>query len=427
MRRQRAGRPDPRPPVRPGGRAHPGLQHGLPPRALPGAIGGFDPQFRTAGDDVDVCWRLQRARVDARLPRRAPWSGTTGATRCAPTGSSRAGYGRAEALLERKWPEKYNGAGHVRLGGTALRPGLAQAISWRRERIYQGTWGSCPVPVAVPAGAGHPSPSLPLMPEWYLAVLILALLSALGAAWPPLLLALPFLGLAAGALVLQAGAERGARALRWSRPLVRHATQALRADRAPVPHAARGAAPRAGSLHGLTPWRRRGAGRPGLPWPRTQGPLAAARAGRRPSTWRTSARHSGMRERLSARAAISIGGTSRFGLACSARCGSSWPRKSTAPAVSSCDSGSGHGYRPRGWPSSPSASPEGAGAAASQAWMVGPDPGDRRESCADAGADRQRPGRRGRPRTRWTRPRSRSPRRMRSTPGRRPSSGRPDA
>ncbi|PYO73702.1 MAG: glycosyl transferase, partial [Gemmatimonadetes bacterium] len=23
------------------------------------AIGGFDPQFRTAGDDVDVCWRLQ--------------------------------------------------------------------------------------------------------------------------------------------------------------------------------------------------------------------------------------------------------------------------------------------------------------------------------------------------------------------------------
>src|SRR3989442_7014584 len=23
------------------------------------AIGGFDPQFRTAGDDVDVCWRLE--------------------------------------------------------------------------------------------------------------------------------------------------------------------------------------------------------------------------------------------------------------------------------------------------------------------------------------------------------------------------------
>ena len=23
------------------------------------AIGGFDPQFRIAGDDVDICWRLQ--------------------------------------------------------------------------------------------------------------------------------------------------------------------------------------------------------------------------------------------------------------------------------------------------------------------------------------------------------------------------------
>src|SRR3989449_2070196 len=23
------------------------------------AVGGFDPRFRTAGDDVDVCWRLQ--------------------------------------------------------------------------------------------------------------------------------------------------------------------------------------------------------------------------------------------------------------------------------------------------------------------------------------------------------------------------------
>ena len=34
------------------------------------AIGGFDPQFRKAGDDVDVCWRLQAQRMDARLQRR---------------------------------------------------------------------------------------------------------------------------------------------------------------------------------------------------------------------------------------------------------------------------------------------------------------------------------------------------------------------
>ena len=28
-------------------------------RAAIEAVGGFDPQFRIAGDDVDVCWRLQ--------------------------------------------------------------------------------------------------------------------------------------------------------------------------------------------------------------------------------------------------------------------------------------------------------------------------------------------------------------------------------
>ena len=31
------------------------------------AIGGFDPQFRTAGDDVDVCWRLQQQWLDHRV------------------------------------------------------------------------------------------------------------------------------------------------------------------------------------------------------------------------------------------------------------------------------------------------------------------------------------------------------------------------
>ena len=34
------------------------LQHGVPPEALE-AVGGFDPRFRIAGDDVDLCWRLQ--------------------------------------------------------------------------------------------------------------------------------------------------------------------------------------------------------------------------------------------------------------------------------------------------------------------------------------------------------------------------------
>ena len=86
----------------------------------------------------------------------------------------------------------------------------------RPAGIYQGSWGS-----ALFQSLYRPAPgvlaALPLMPEWYLAILILALLSALGIAWSPLLAALPLLGLAVGALVVQAGAQRGAGAVSAAR------------------------------------------------------------------------------------------------------------------------------------------------------------------------------------------------------------------
>src|SRR5215203_4679232 len=79
-------------------------------------IGGFDTQFRTAGDDVDICWRIlergwtigfnpgavvtHHRRKSIRTYWRQQW-----------------GYGKAEAQLEKKWPEKYNSAGHVSWSG----------------------------------------------------------------------------------------------------------------------------------------------------------------------------------------------------------------------------------------------------------------------------------------------------------------------
>mgnify|MGYP003694441611 CR=1 FL=1 len=50
------------------------------------------------------------------------------------------GYGCAEALLERKWPEKYNQAGHVNWAGSLYGLGLTRTILSRPARVYQGSW-----------------------------------------------------------------------------------------------------------------------------------------------------------------------------------------------------------------------------------------------------------------------------------------------
>ena len=70
-------------------------------------IGGFDPIFRKAGDDVDVCWRLQQRgfRIGFSPP------GFVWHYRRSNLGaylSQQLGYGEAEALLVRRHPEYFN-------------------------------------------------------------------------------------------------------------------------------------------------------------------------------------------------------------------------------------------------------------------------------------------------------------------------------
>ena len=63
-------------------------------------VGGFDPEYRKAGDDVDFCWRLQNAgQVRSRSVRR-PSCGTTGGSRSqAFKRKQQEGYGEAESML----------------------------------------------------------------------------------------------------------------------------------------------------------------------------------------------------------------------------------------------------------------------------------------------------------------------------------------
>jgi O-antigen biosynthesis protein len=165
------------------------------------AIGGFDPQFRIAGDDVDVCWRLQERgwRIGFH-PSAVVWHRRRPSVRAYLRQQMH--YGAAEALLERKWPERFNSLGHARWSGRVYGNGLGYAFN-RVQRIYHGTWGTAPFQ-SIYQRAPSILSALPLMPEWYLVVFALALFSGLGALWRPLLLALPLLTVAVFATVAQA-------------------------------------------------------------------------------------------------------------------------------------------------------------------------------------------------------------------------------
>jgi O-antigen biosynthesis protein len=165
------------------------------------AIGGFDAQFRVAGDDVDVCWRLREAGWTLGFhPAAMVWHHRRNSVRT--YWKQQRGYGKAEALLKKKWPEKYNGTGQLTWAGRIYSRGVTRALDFRRGRIYHGMWGAAPFQRLY-----QPAPrtlySLSLMPEWYLAIPILAALSALGMLWRPLLFAAPLMAFAAIAPVAQ--------------------------------------------------------------------------------------------------------------------------------------------------------------------------------------------------------------------------------
>ena len=228
------------------------------------AIGGFDPQFRTAGDDVDVCWRLRDGGWTLGFsPGAMVWHHRRNTARA--YWRQQRGYGAAEAMLERKWPERYNAVGHLAWAGRVYGNGAPTLLAGR-GRIYHGIGGGAPFQSLYQPAPGLLA-SLLHMPEWYLAVAALAAVSLLGLLWAPLLLAMPLLALAIGTLVAQAardagrarfvGVPRSARA-----QLTRYALTAVLHLLQPV------ARLRGRLSRGLTPWRRAAGGGFSMPWPR---------------------------------------------------------------------------------------------------------------------------------------------------------------
>ena len=235
-------------------------------RAALAAIDGFDARYRSAGDDVDVCWRLQ-----ARGGRIGFHAGAMDwhhrRNSISMYWRQQKGYGKAEALLEQKWPERYNAAGHLAWAGRLYGRGFTLPIPFGPSRVYGGVWGS-----AAYQSLYQPVPptllSLPLMPEWYLVIAALALFSLLGLSWTPLLWTLPLLALALAAPLAQA-ALAAARAT-FALPPSSISEKIQRRVLTFLLHLMQPLARLIGRIeHGLTPWRRRAGGTTAPPARRT--------------------------------------------------------------------------------------------------------------------------------------------------------------
>ena len=216
------------------------------------AIGGFDPRYRAAGDDVDVCWRLQeQGWIIGFSPAAIVWHHRRNSLRA--FWRQQLGYGKAEALLEEKWPQKYNALGHVSWGGRMYGKGITLHVNAAHARIYQGVWGSAPFQ-SIYEPAPTLTAALPLMPEWYLLTAALGVTTLLAVSWTPLIWSAPLLGIALGLPIAQAvlSASKAEFTGAWCQRLRLYVVTAFLHLQQPI-------ARLIGRFrHGLTPWRRRG-------------------------------------------------------------------------------------------------------------------------------------------------------------------------
>ena len=107
------------------------------------AIGGFDPAYHAAGDDVDVCWRLQaRGLRIGFAPSALVWHRHRRSVRG--YWRQQVGYGEAETQLMGNHPERFLN-GHAVWKGRIYSPlPFVRAIS--RVRVNAGVWGTAAFP-----------------------------------------------------------------------------------------------------------------------------------------------------------------------------------------------------------------------------------------------------------------------------------------
>jgi len=191
------------------------------------AVGGFREEFTAAGDDVDLCWRLQAAGWKLLfIPSAVVWH-----HRRATVGAylrQQRGYGFAEAQLIGRWPERFAWIGGARWRGVIY--GGAGSDDLARKLIDFGPAGSALFPAIYTTHACEWTNALSGLPP----MLLVFAMTIAGLFFQPALFAAAVLfgGTIAAAIVaaLRRSHDRKPRSLRgtsllaalcWLQPVVR--------------------------------------------------------------------------------------------------------------------------------------------------------------------------------------------------------------
>ena len=149
-------------------------------------VGGFDPIYNKAGDDVDVCWRLQdRGWHLAFSPSALVWHHHRNSVKA--YWKQQVGYGEGESFLELRHSQKFNKRGQTHWQGR-IYSHLPAYRSLFKSVIYYGCWGKEAFPSVYQGGVDGWA-CLPQMVEWQAGTAV----ALVGAIFTPWLLALSIL------------------------------------------------------------------------------------------------------------------------------------------------------------------------------------------------------------------------------------------